>query len=213
MTIPVTTFQPRDFVAPRVTLYRDKPPSPVADALAKLAPRTAAHIAGEIEATTVQREHLETLRADAMLNGTAEDVVALDREITLAKVRLDVATVQHVAAVQAEAEAKAARDEEQARRRAVHKAALKARTSALKLIERYEQQAKALAAILAELQPHCDAIDSANRELPEGVEPIEPPEGFNGQHAENGGPEIVHAALTRSVRLPGMGGRGTPPIW
>ena len=61
-----------------------------------------------------------------LLNGTAEDVAALDHRIALTKIRLDQLEVQHAAAVLAEAEAQAAHEAEQKRRKELHRKAMKA---------------------------------------------------------------------------------------
>ncbi|GJE52546.1 hypothetical protein GOFOIKOB_5619 [Methylobacterium tardum] len=163
-------------VAPHVTLgpsYIDRQPAP-------LAPRTVAQILLDRDAALAEREALEASRADLVLNGSAEDLLALDTRIALAKIKQDQAETQHAVAISAEAEARAEAEAEQVRRRALRKAGMKASAEVAKLADQYLAMATALADLLGRLREHERVIAEANQNLPEGAEPVPPGEPHNG---------------------------------
>ncbi|KAA0122278.1 hypothetical protein CIW48_18590 [Methylobacterium sp. P1-11] len=70
-----------------------------------------------------------------LLNGTSDDVAALDHRIALTEIRLDQLEVQHAAAVLAEAETRAAHETEQKRRKDLHRKAMKTSAEVAKLAD------------------------------------------------------------------------------
>ncbi len=164
-------------VAPFVSIGRSRldlvPPAP-------LPPRTAAQILADRDAAQAEREALEASRADLLLTGGVDEIATLDHRIALTKVRQDQADAQHAAAVIAEARAKDEHDVEQARRKALRKAGLKASAEAAKLVDRYLVMAKDMAALLGQLRDHERVIAEANRNLPDDAEPVPPGEPHNG---------------------------------
>lgn len=165
-------------VAPHVSLgrsYIDRLPVTVL-----VEARTAAQILVERDAAQAERESLEASRSDLLVNGSVEDLLALDTRIALAKAKQDQAEAQHAAAVIAESEAKADNEAEQTRRKALRKVGMKASAEAGKLAEQYAAMATAMADLLGRLREHERVIAEANRNLPEGAEPVPPGEPFNG---------------------------------
>lgn len=163
-------------VAPHVSLgrsYIDRLP-------VQVAPRTAAQILVDRDAAQAERESLEASRSDLLVNGSVEDLLTLDTRIALAKAKQDQADAQHAAAVIAESEARAENEAEQTRRKALRKAGMKASAEAAKLAERYAVMAKEMAGLLEQLREHERVIAEANRNLPEGAEPVPPGEPYNG---------------------------------
>lgn len=167
-------------IAPFVSIGRSRPDLVQA---ASLSPRTAAQILADRDAAQAEREALEASRADLLLTGNVDEIAALDHRIALTKVRQDQAEAQHAAAVSAEARAKDEHDVEQARRKALRKAGMKASAEAAKLSDRYVVMAKEMAALLGQLRDQERVIAEANRNLPDDAEPVPPGEFFNGKAA------------------------------
>ena len=164
-------------VAPFVAIGRSRPDLAQQ---ASLPERTADRILVDRDAAQAERDALEATRTDLLVNGSVEEVTALDHRIALTKVRQDQAEAQHAAAVVTEAKAKADHDAEQARRKALRKAGLKASAEAAKLADRYVVIAKEMAALLGQLRDHEWVIAEANRNLPDAAEPVSPGEPDNG---------------------------------
>ena len=165
-------------VAPHVSLgrsYIDRLPVTV-----PVEPRTAAQIIADRDLAQAERESLEASRSDVLVNGSVEDLLALDTRIALAKAKQDQAEAQHAIAVIAEADAKAENEAEQARRKALRKVGLNASAEAGKLADRYVAMAQEMAGLLSQLRGHERAIAEANQNLPDGAEPVPPGEPFNG---------------------------------
>ncbi|TXN41375.1 hypothetical protein [Methylobacterium sp. WL7] len=73
-------------VAPFVSIGRVRPDlQPVLPVTA----RTSTQISAERDAAQAEREMLEASRADVLLNGTSDNVAALDHRIALTKIQLD----------------------------------------------------------------------------------------------------------------------------
>jgi hypothetical protein len=86
-------------VAPFVSLGHDRPDL---QPIAQSGLRTSTQISAERDAAQVEREALEASRSDVLLNGSADDVAALDHRVALTKIRLDQLEAQYAAAVTAE---------------------------------------------------------------------------------------------------------------
>ena len=167
-------------IQPRVTLglpRRDL----VADTLSSLAPRTSGQILADRDRAVAERDAREASRADVLLTGTAADVANLDHSIALAKVRIEQAEAQHAVALVEEADARAEADAEHKRRKALHKAGMKASTEAAKLADQYIEVATKLATLLGQIRECERVIADANRCLPNGADPVPPGEPFNGK--------------------------------
>ena len=178
--LPVTSIRDARSVATYVRLGPDRPDlQPVAN----LPPRTAAQILADRDAAQAEREALEAGRPDLLLNGTADDVVALDHRIALTKVRQDQAEAQHARALVEEAKAQAEHEAEQARRVALRKRALKASSENSKLCDDYLVAARKLAVLLSQIREREQLIAEANRSLPENADGVPPGEPYNGQAA------------------------------
>jgi hypothetical protein len=165
-------------VAPHVSLgrsYIDRLPVTV-----PVKPRTATQILVDRDAAQAECKSLEASRADVLVNGSVEDLLALDTRIALAKAKQDQADAQHAAAVIAGSETRAENEAEQTRRKALRKAGVKASAEAGKLAERYVTMAQEMAGLLSHLREHERVIAEANRNLPEGAEAVPPGEPFNG---------------------------------
>lgn len=165
-------------VAPHVSLgrsYMDRLP-----VTAPVEPRSAVQIFAEGERARAEADALLASRPDMLLIGSPEEVAALDASIELARIRFLQANSQHAAALVAEADAKAENEAEQARRKALRKAGMKASAEAGKLAEQYVAMATAMADLLGRLREHERVIAEANRNLPDGAEPVPPGEPFNG---------------------------------
>lgn len=173
------------------------------------APRTAAQISAERNAAQAEREAWEASRADVLLKGTSDDVAALDHRIALTKIRLDQLEVQHAAAVTVEAEAKAAHDTEQKRRRELHRKAMKASAEVEKLAAEYVTEAQRLVPLLEKIRERAALIEAANYALPDGADPVPPGEP---RCSWNNSPDQPHSSIVDRVKLPGVG-RDTTPIW
>ena len=171
------SFRGAGSIAPFVSIGRSRPDL-VQPAI--LPPRTATQILADRDAAQAEREALEASRADLLLTGNVDEIAALDHRIALTKVRQDQAEAQHAAAVIAEARAKDERDVEQARRKALRKAGMKASAEAAKLSDRYMLMAKEMAALLGQLRDQERVIAEANRNLPDDAEAVPPGEPFNG---------------------------------
>ncbi|MBP1180962.1 hypothetical protein [Methylobacterium sp. PvR107] len=127
---------------------------------------------------------LEAHRADVLLNGTAGDVAALDHRVALTEIRLEQLEVQHAAAVLAEAEAKAAHEAEQKRRKDLHRKALKASAEVATLADQYVTEAHRLVPLLTKIRERAALIEAANFALPDGADPVPPGEprcSWNGR--------------------------------
>ncbi len=192
-------------IHPRVTRGLPRR-DPVADTAARLAPRTSAEIAADRDAAVAERTTLEASRSDLMLTGTADDMADLDHHIAVAKVRIDQAAAQHVAALAAEAKAQADHEAEQARRKALRKAGMKASAVAAKLTDRYVVLAKELAGVLSQLREQEGRIAEANAVLPEGAETVPPGEPFNGTEAIPMRTETTHDLVWVDARTGGPAG-------
>ncbi|MCJ2111905.1 hypothetical protein MKK64_11925 [Methylobacterium sp. E-025] len=179
MTLPRVNVRETRTIHPVVTI-RSQPRDPVVRDAAQLAPRTSADIAADRDAAVAERTALEASRSDLMLNGTANAVADLDQRIAVAKIRIDAAEMQHAAAVIAEAKARTDHEAEQARRKALRKAGMKASAEAVKLADRYVVLARELAGVLGQLREQEGRIAEANAARPDGAEPVPPGEPFNG---------------------------------
>jgi hypothetical protein len=186
-------------VAPFVSLGRNRPDlQPVLPS----EPRTSTQISAERDATQAEREAWEASRADVLLNGSADNVAALDHRIALTKIRLDQLEVQHAAAVTAEAEAKAAHEAEQKRRRELHRKAMKASAEVEKLAAEYVTEAQRLVPLLAKIREQAWLIEVANSALPDGADPV--PTG-EPRCSWNGRADQPHNSIANRVRLPALG--------
>ncbi|MCJ2008216.1 hypothetical protein [Methylobacterium sp. J-092] len=164
-------------LAPYVSLGRSRPDlQPGLPA----APRTSELIFAEGEHVRLECDALLASRPDMLLTGSPEDVAALDARIELARIRTLQANTQHAAALVAEAKASAADEAEQARRKGLRKAGMKAGAEAAKLTDRYVVLARELAGVLGQLREQEGRIAEANAALPDGAEPVPPGEPFNG---------------------------------
>lgn len=191
-------------VAPFVSLGRSRPDlKPV-----PLAPRTSTQICAERDAAQAECKALEASRADVLLNGTADDVAALDHRVALTKIRLDQLEVQHAAAVLAEAEAKVAHEAEQKRRKDLHRKAIKASAEVEKLAAEYVTEAQRLVPLLAKIRERAALIEAANYALPDGADPVPPGEPRCSWEDR---PDQPHSSIVSRVKLPGLD-RATP-IW
>jgi len=193
-------------VAPFVSLGRSRPDlKPVA----LDTPRTSTQISAERDATQAEREALEANRPDVLLNGTADDVAALDHRIALTKIRLDQLEVQHAAAVLAEAETMAAHEAEQKRRKDLHRKATKASAEVAKLADEYVIEAQRLVPLLQKIRERAALIEAANFALPDGADPVPPGEP---RCSWNGKPDQPHSSIANRVKLPAPG-NDTGFIW
>ena len=173
-----------------------------------VSPRTAAQILAERDAAQGEREALEANRADVLLNGSADEVASLDHRVALTKIRLDQLEVQHAAAVLAEAEAQAAHETEQKRRKDLHRKAMKASAELEKLSAEYVAEAQRLVPLLEKIRERAALIEAANYALPDGGDPV--PTGEPRCSWEDR-PDQPHASIASRVKLPGLD-RSTP-IW
>lgn len=189
MNLPVANIRHDRHVAPFASLGRSRPNL---QAVPQIGPRTSTQIHAERDAAQAEREALEASRPDVLLNGTADDVANLDHRVALTKIRLDQLDVQHAAAVLAEAEAKAAHEVEQKRRRDLHRKAMKASAEVEKLAAEYVTEAQRLVPLLERIRERAALIEAANYALPNGVEPVptgEPPCRWEGR------PDQPHASI------------------
>lgn len=186
-------------VAPFVSLGRSRPDlKPVLPA----SPRTAAQILAERDAAQAEREALEASRADVLLNGTSDNVAALDHRIALTKIRLDQLQVQHAAALIAEAEAQAAHEAEQKRRKDLHRKATKASAEVATLADQYVTEAQRLVQLLTKIRERAALIEAANYSLPDGADPVPPGEP---RCSWNGKADQPHSSIASRVKLPALG--------
>jgi len=185
-------------VAPFVSLGRtrsDLKPVP-------LARRTSAQIHAERDAAQAEREALEASRPDMLLNGTADDVAALDHRIAVTKIKLDQLAAQHAAAVVAEAEAQVAHEAEQKRRKDLHRKALKASAEVEKLAAEYVTEAQRLVPLLERIRAGAALIAEANRNLPDAFEQVPPGEPRCSWEGRSDQP---HSSIASRVKLPALG--------
>ncbi|SFM09839.1 hypothetical protein [Methylobacterium pseudosasicola] len=193
-------------VAPFVSLGRNRPDlQPVLPA----APRTSTQISAERAAAQAEREALEASRANVLLSGRADDVAALDHRIALTKIRLDQLGAQHAAAVIAEAQAQAAHDAEQKRRKDLHRKATKASAEVEKLAAEYVTEAQRLVPLLEKIRERAALIEAANYALPDGADPVPPGEP---RCSWNGKADQPHCSIAGRVKLPNPG-NDTGFIW
>jgi chromosome segregation ATPase len=143
-----------------------------------------------------------------LLNGTTDDVAALDHRIAVTKIRLDQLQVQHAAALIAEAQAQAAHETEQKRRKDLHRKAVKASAEVEKLAAEYVAEAQRLVPLLAKIRERAALIEAANFALPDGADPVPPGEPRCSWEDR---PDQPHSSIASRVRLPGLD-RATP-IW
>jgi hypothetical protein len=185
-------------VAPFVSIGRghpDLPPVP-------LAPRTAARILAERDVAQAERDAWEASRVDVLLNGSADDVAALDHRVALTKIRLDQLEVQYAAAVTAETQAQAAHEAEQKRRKDLHRKAMKASAEVEKLAAEYVTEAQRLVPLLAKIRERAALIEAANYALPDGANPVPPGEP---RCSWNGRSDQPHSSIASRVKLPALG--------
>jgi len=205
MNLPIANIRQDRHVASYVSLGRSRPDLKT---VLPASPRTAAQILAERDATQAEREVLEAGRPDVLLNGTADDVAALDHRIAVTKIKLDQLAAQHAAAVVAEAEAQAAHEAEQKRRREAYRKAMKASAEVEKLADEYVAEARRLVPLLAKIRERAALIEAANYALPDGAEPVPPGEP---RCSWNGRSDQPHASIASRVKLPGLG--RADPIW
>jgi chromosome segregation ATPase len=205
MNLPIANIRQDRHAAAYVSLGRSRPDlKPVMPA----SPRTAAQILAERDAAQAEREALEASRPDVLLNGTTDDVAALDHRIAVTKIRLDQLQVQHAAALIAEAQAQAAHETEQKRRKDLHRKAVKASAEVEKLAAEYVAEAQRLVPLLAKIRERAALIEAANFALPDGADPVPPGEPRCSWEDR---PDQPHSSIASRVRLPGLD-RATP-IW
>lgn len=171
--------------------------------------RSSATIFADRDAARTELNALEADRADLMLAGTTDDLLRHDDRIARAKVAIDLAEVQHAAAVAREAEDRAAHEAEQARRKALHRQATKASNEVAKLAEQYVAEAQRLVPLLAKIRERALLVKQANSALPDGADPVPPGEP---RCSWNGSPDQPHCPVSERVRLPALGNTDTP-IW
>ncbi|MCJ2014977.1 hypothetical protein [Methylobacterium sp. J-076] len=173
------------------------------------APRTAAQIAAERDATESERDALEGSRAGVLMKGTTDDVANLDHRIAVVKIKLDQLEVQHAAAFAAEAKAKADYEAEQKRRKELVRNALKASAEVEKLADQYAVEAKRLVPLLEKIRDRAALIAAANFALPDGADPVptgEPRCSWQGRQDQ------LHTSIASRVKLPNLG-TDTGYIW
>ncbi|WP_187276710.1 hypothetical protein [Methylobacterium sp. WL30] len=205
MTLPRVNVRETRTIQPRVTLGLPRR-APIAT---RPAPRTSGEIAADRDAAVAERTALEASRSDLMLTGTAADVASLDHRIAVSKVRIDQAEAQHAAAIIAEAAARTNHEAEQARRKALRKAGLKASAEVAKLADEYVAEAQRLVPVLSKIREQSAIIAAANASLPDGAEPVPPGEP---RCSWNDNPDQPHSTIANRVKLPGLG-RDAAPIW
>ncbi|SDA25029.1 hypothetical protein SAMN02799622_03537 [Methylobacterium sp. UNC378MF] len=199
MNLPIANIRQDRHVASYVSLGRSRPDLKT---VLPASPRTAAQILAECDATQVEREALEASRPDVLLNGTSDNVANLDHRIAVTKVRLDQLQVQHAAAVIAEAEAQAAHETEQKRRKDLYGKAMKASAEVEKLAAEYVIEAERLVPLLAKIRERAALIEAANFALPDGAEPVPPGEP---RCSWNGRSDQPHSTIASRVKLPALG--------
>ncbi|MGU3479416.1 hypothetical protein [Methylobacterium sp. D48H] len=199
MNLPIANIRQDRHVASYVSLGRSRPDlKPVV----LDAPLSSTQISAERVAAQVEREALEASRSDVLLNGTSDDVAALDHRIALTKIRLDQLEVQHAAAVLAEAEAKAAHEAEQKRRKDLHRKAMKASAEVEKLATEYVSEAKRLVPVLEKIRERAALIEAANFALPDGADPVPPGEP---RCSWSDSADQPHSSIASRVKLPALG--------
>lgn len=186
-------------VAPFVSIGRVRPDL---QTVLPAAPRTSTQISAERDAVQAERDAWEASRADVLLNGSADDVVVLDHRIALTKIRLDQLEVQHAATVIAEAQAQAAHDTEQKRRREFHRKAMKASAEVEKLAAEYVTEAQRLVPLLEKIRERAALIEAANYALPDGADPVPPGEP---RCSWLGRLDQPHNSIASRVKLPALG--------
>ncbi|MCJ2048685.1 hypothetical protein [Methylobacterium sp. J-070] len=199
MNLPIANIRQDRHVASYVSLGRSR--SDLKTVL-PASPRTAAQILAERDAAQAERETLEDSRSDVLVNGSVEDLLALDTRIALAKVRQDQATAQHAAAVSAEAAAQAVHEAEQKRRKDLHRKAMKASDEVEKLATEYVTEAQRLVPLLSKIRERAALIDAANYALPDGADPVPPGEP---RYSFEGRSDQPHSTIASRVRLPALG--------
>ncbi|QGY04789.1 hypothetical protein MMSR116_24935 [Methylobacterium mesophilicum SR1.6/6] len=206
MNLPIANIRTDRHVAPYVSLGRSRPDlKPVAPS----EPRTSAQIFADGEHARRQCDALLASRPDMLLLGSPEEVAALDASIEHARIRMAQAHAQHAAALVSEAEAQAAHEAEQKRRKDLHRKAMKASAEVEKLATEYVTEAQRLVPLLERIRERAALIESANFALPDGVDPVptgEPPCRWEGRLDQ------PHASIASRVRLPNPG-NGTGFIW
>ncbi|WP_165937756.1 hypothetical protein [Methylobacterium segetis] len=157
---------------------------------AKLKPKqmSSADVQAELDRLEAERvaalaEHLRLVdeREAVLLDGTDEDLRCHDEAMNAAKNRAERAALRRERLLPLLDTAEY--EEEQARRTGIYEAARKKRDDAVKAVEEYEEAARALAKIALRITAGNFAVSEANRELPDGREPLAPPEPDNGKPA------------------------------
>ncbi|GJE12578.1 hypothetical protein FOHLNKBM_3628 [Methylobacterium longum] len=203
--LPTANVRHDRHLAPVASLGRSRPDlQPVAPS----APRTSAQIFADGERARLECDALLARRPDMLLIGSPEEVAALDASIDLARIRMLQANTQHGAALAAEAEAQAAHEAEQKRRKDLHRKAMKASAETEKLAAEYVIEAQRLVPLLEKIRERAALIEAANYALPDGAEPVLPGEPRCSWEDR---PDQPHSSIASRVRLPGLD-RSTP-IW
>lgn len=148
-------------------------PESVQDELDRLEQERAAAIA----------EHLRLAdqRESVLLDGTDAEIRAHDEAMAAAKVQAERAALRHERLLPELDAAEAAA--EQARRQAIYAAAKAKRDDGLAAMAEYAEAAERLAKVARRISAGNFAVNEANRELPDGVEPLQAPEPYNGKPA------------------------------
>jgi hypothetical protein len=141
----------------------------------------AARLCNERDEAERELAERDAAREGIVLDGSAEQLRLHDE--ARARLRLSIEQVEarltRVAAERAVAEQEA----EQARRKALHKSALKAAREVAGLEKDYQAAAAAVVSILRDIQSRRFMVSEANASLPHDAEPIGEPETFNGRPA------------------------------
>jgi hypothetical protein len=169
-----------------------KQPSSSADVQAEMD-----RLDNERAAASAEYLRLSDEREGVLLDGTDDDLRRHDDAMIAAKNRAERAALKRERLVDDLDTAEA--EEEQARRRGIYEAAKRKRDDAVQAVEEYEAAAQALAKIALRIHAGSFAVTEANRELPEGFEPLDLPEPYNGRPATYGeyADEMVQVAVDK----------------
>ncbi|GJE41848.1 hypothetical protein [Methylobacterium soli] len=128
-------------------------------------------------------EHLAlaNMREAILLDGTDDEVRKHDEAMAAAMVRAERAALRRERLLPELDEAEAA--EEQARRQQIYANAKAKRDDGVAALGEYTAAAEKLAKIARRIAAANFAVNEANRELPDGVEPLDTPEPYNGTPA------------------------------
>ena len=137
----------------------------------------------EAERAAAISEHLRLAdaRQSVLLDGTDDEIAAHDAAIANARLRAERAALRHERPLPQLDEAEAAA--EQARRQQIYASAKAKRDDGIAAIAEYDEAAKRLAKIARRVCAANFAATEANRELPDGYEPLEGAEPYNGTPA------------------------------